>query len=461
MRSVRTAVWCSVAFVCVFFAPRVLFGPAVFVQSRDSVSDKQLESSDDYRLVLEPTFSKTLVHKTPQAKFRDNLRNDTKYVTSWPSAGSTNDFFSFLSLIYIALNTDRVPIIPAFVGVHHLDEHAGMMPFSAVYDLPRLQKTLGIPILEWKDVKDLSVPLKERPAELLGCWSVHMGMKGLKGRPIHPETEEILALDISNWPVLSDSAIGHEESPSTANIIALAALSDPIHRADAMKYRELEPEPCQESGQLVEPDEQLLCFDYLFFTATYMSSYEHSSDFDPIWRWVGQFVHFNPALVERARGMLHRTLEVPENAATPAFITIHVRRGDFAVWCYDTPLDDCFAPFSDYAKKVEDIRRVLTMRGIQVDPSHVIITSDEKDPAWWAEVVRLGYRYVDHKKEETIKLYGKWYPTLIDGAIHTLAVGLVGTDRSTYSEVSRKRMKSWNEVHEFRSVLWGSPGLNN
>lgn len=57
-----------------------------------------------------------------------------------------------MNLIYLAQLTSRVPILPRFRPVHvgadlpHLD-------FGVVFDVPRLREAVGIPVLEWRQVK--------------------------------------------------------------------------------------------------------------------------------------------------------------------------------------------------------------------------------------------------------------------------------------------------------------------
>ena len=41
--------------------------------------------------------------------------------------------------------------------------------------------------------------------------------------------------------------------------------------------------------------------------------------------------------------------------------------------------------------------------------SHVIMTSDEMDPAWWDEVTSYGWKKMDHEAMKTEETYGKWY----------------------------------------------------
>ncbi|KAF5371021.1 hypothetical protein D9615_010039 [Tricholomella constricta] len=54
----------------------------------------------------------------PIARFRDNLRPDRKYIASCISAGWTNDVMTYINLIYLALITDRIPVIPMFPPFH-------------------------------------------------------------------------------------------------------------------------------------------------------------------------------------------------------------------------------------------------------------------------------------------------------------------------------------------------------
>jgi len=61
--------------------------------------------------------------------------------------------------------TDRVPIVGLFTPSHGEE---GTIGFSEVFDLPRFRKALGIPILEWDEVKD---PESEHIDDL-GCWNV-------------------------------------------------------------------------------------------------------------------------------------------------------------------------------------------------------------------------------------------------------------------------------------------------
>lgn len=48
----------------------------------------------------------------------------------------------------------------------------------------------------------------------------------------------------------------------------------------------------------------------------------------------------------------------------------------------------------------------------------------------------------------------------LDAAIHSAATGFVGTDRSTYSTVSRRRVEDWQDGAT-RIVKWGYKGADD
>ncbi len=74
--------------------------------------------------------------------------------------------------------TERVPIIGAFIPVH-LDDGAGDILFSEVFDIEYLSEKIGIPILEWHEVKDLSNP----EIDDIGCWSVWQAVQRREPTP--------------------------------------------------------------------------------------------------------------------------------------------------------------------------------------------------------------------------------------------------------------------------------------
>jgi hypothetical protein len=128
-------------------------------------------------------------------------------------------------------------------------------------------------------------------------------------------------------------------------------------------------------------------------------------------------------------------------------------------------------------RRVQEVKDELRERR-GLDVNHVIMTSDERDPAWWADVAAQGWLTVDHSN--TAELYGNWwvpchlsfifsflidlafnrYPVLIDAVIQSSGVGFVGTYHSTMSILAARRVETWNNG-VYRQVQWGSPGADD
>jgi hypothetical protein len=65
--------------------------------------------------------------------------------------------------------TERVPIIGPFTP-SHIGGDAGNVLFGEVFDIDYLSDKIGMPVLEWHEVKNLSTQPPE--IEDIGCWSV-------------------------------------------------------------------------------------------------------------------------------------------------------------------------------------------------------------------------------------------------------------------------------------------------
>jgi len=152
--------------------------------------------------------------------------------------------------------------------------------------------------------------------------------------------------------------------------------------------------------------------------------------------------------------------DVPDESQIPPFIAVHIRRTDFSLPCpKDKPLSDCYVQLSSVVHRVEQVQNEISAMGL-APVTKVVVTSDEKNGTFWQEIADLGWKFVDHGKEETSKKYNKWYPTLIDGVIQSMGAGFVGTDRSTMSLISRRRVEDWTHGVT-RIVKWGTPDADH
>lgn len=82
------------------------------------------------------------------------------------------------NLVYLALLTERVPIIGPFTP-SHIGGDAGDIPFGEVFDTDYLSKMIGLPVLEWREVKNSS----SSTVDDVGCWSVWQGVQTRESRP--------------------------------------------------------------------------------------------------------------------------------------------------------------------------------------------------------------------------------------------------------------------------------------
>ena len=135
-------------------------------------------------------------------------------------------------------------------------------------------------------------------------------------------------------------------------------------------------------------------------------------------------MHWTARLEGLAIQYVRKTLSVEETEQTPPvrqyslciikllrsvdlrqWISVHIRRGDFAHWCYQVPVDDCFAPMSAFVRRVDEVKQEISQRkGIHVN--HVIVTSDEKNATWWQVILNQGWYRVD--SSDTVEQYGTW-----------------------------------------------------
>jgi len=384
----------------------------------------------------------------PTDRFRDNLRPDMKYITSWLSAGWTNDVITYMNLIYLGLLTNHIPIIPMFTP-SHIGGHVSPIDFGEVFDLARFQESLQKPVLEWHQVKSRNSSTLDE----LGCWNTWEAVQDREAIPRRSSVPGRLKLDISytkapTW-IKMIPKFQHDQSSSFSS---LATLAFPEIRAEVAG----EPRESEQKGVKLPPDEQLLCYDYLYYACSHQP-YEFEFDFSPVWLHVGQFMRWTHRLENLADQYVRQTLGVEDSYMTPPWITIHIRHTDFADWCGTVPIPDCYAPIPVIARRVEEVKQeLLTRKGLAVN--HVIVTSDEKNATWWDDIGAQGWYRVDHSK--TAEIHGPWYPVLVDAVIQSGCMGFVGTDRSTMSILARRRVQSWHGG-AVRTLKWGRPNSDD
>ncbi|KAG8745303.1 hypothetical protein FRC10_008320 [Ceratobasidium sp. 414] len=376
-----------------------------------------------------------------------------------------------VNLIYMGILTGRTPVVPPFTPSHVGSiEDVGPIAFGEVFDVPRLASELGMHILEWDELKNPAVASSANTSsevEQLGCWSAwtlsHFG--GSRPRVSPAMAWYNLGKYVSFTPVPDEFTIsqGYKKDQWFASLWALVSLGFPKTRDWAWTYRQSLATPTQ-SGEVLKPDDEMLCFDLLFYVGMIseeeLTTTKWFADYSPYWRFVGRYMHWAPKLFDIAESYLRRHFSVAEGQPIPPFISIHVRRADFVGWCPSgTDKAACFAPPSAYAKRVKEIQEALRGRPEGgIDARAVLVMSDERSPEWWQEIAELGpeWGWVDHAAERTVEKYGKWYPVILDAVFQSMGAGFVGTQHSTMSSLAQRRVETWNGGLG-TLVHWGNP----
>lgn len=414
----------------------------------DSESPSESATESTYM----PWDSVHFVQGDPTPRFRDNIRNDTYYLTSWANAGFTNQFMSLVNLIYLAILTERVAVLPPFAPDHHISWDGGIITFGEIFDLPHLRAALHKPVLEWKDLKQLPLSTSSKPfdtseVEEIGCWSTR------KEADPHPIPARMfirhLGLDPSYTRVPGSTRKSQDKNDDHVVFASLAALVYPPTTEGQQKSSFSLPAsgyPVLEAGRLSShkrsPEDKLTCFDFLYYATSGAESFEWNYPWSPAWNQVGRHVRFNWWMVERSEGYLRRAFGLDKDQAIPPFIAIHIRHGDFHDNCGLS--GHCLSSPERFAEKVEEVESsLLETKGIAI--KHWLVSSDETDRNFWVEVERMGWNYFDHEEERTLELYGEWQALLVDMVAHSLATGFVGTADSTFSLVGGRRVESWND----------------
>ncbi|KAG8996936.1 hypothetical protein FRB93_000606 [Tulasnella sp. JGI-2019a] len=419
------------------------------------------EAKPEVLPVISPYNVSRSVLGPPTAGWKENLRPELKYITGFVGGGYTNDFMTYVNIVLLAQFTRRIPIIPPF-SPSHIGYDEKNIPFGDVFDVPHMAEELKMPVLEWRDVKkDIGTEAGPQ-SDKLGCWTcwAQFDDSPRGGRARENRLEGRLGLDVSYTKIPATVKIPQ----GGVDLYAWELAKLGFHSGWLAGTRE--NQPMDSEGPLkhrMPPDEQLLCFDFLYYVHV-TRPWEWEEDYSPQWH-IASTIHFAPRMVELANGYLMRLFDVPSEADIPLFISIHVRHGDFKWQCGTVPLVDCFASLSVIARRVQEVQDELasTHPGINDGlPLKVLMTSDERDEAWWNDVRALGWYFIDHgpRGEDTTAKYGKWYPPLLDSVFQSMGTGFVGTERSTMSAIARRRVQDWQggAVRDFR---WGYPGADD
>ena len=203
-----------------------------------------------------------------------------------------------------------------------LANQAGALPFGQIFNLTHLRNGLFRPILEWSDVKNTPSPTSvENPPnserEKLGCWSTR---REVDSRPVRANSLlNNLRLDVSYTRVPTSTR--HDPNDVHDDFVVFSKLVPYIFARSPLRglFDLMSPSPL---GHRLPPDEQLTCFDHLYFITSSDKLLEWEASWSPAWNSVGTHVRFNDKLVEIAKGYLLRAFNLSEGEIPPVSLFV-------------------------------------------------------------------------------------------------------------------------------------------
>ena len=100
-------------------------------------------------------------------------------------------------MIYLARASGTVPVLPPFTS--HIEGEKPPLPFSRVFDVPRMSRALDTPLLDWAEVKDLDRAWAAEAQDTLGCWNIWQVQSVHADGPRGSYTSVLLGLGMWFW----------------------------------------------------------------------------------------------------------------------------------------------------------------------------------------------------------------------------------------------------------------------
>ena len=198
-----------------------------------------------------------------------------------------------------------------------LANQADALLFGQVFNLTYLRNALRRPVLEWSDVKHLPSPTSianplDSEREELGCWSTR---QEANSQPLRvPSLHNNLRLDVSYTRIPSETRYNPSDPQNLwvvfSKLVPYIFPRNPVRG----RFNLLSPSPL---GHRLPPDEQLSCFDFLYYTTSSNKLYEWESSWSPPWNSVGTHIRFTDRLVDITKGYLSRAFNVTEGEIPP------------------------------------------------------------------------------------------------------------------------------------------------
>lgn len=218
-----------------------------------------------------------------------------------------------------------MPIIPPIIPAAHVSKSAGIISFGSIFNLTILRTALRFPVLEWSDVKTLphnasvldELKSDDPTVEHFGCWSTRERTSNNPSST--PPSENLLRLDLSFTRVPTFAFFDEKnEKENWTTFFGLSATILPGGHA----HKDADPERLQlmrnsRLGSELKPEDQLACFDFLYYVTSGTKAFEFESKWSPAWFTVGRHLRFTESLKELSKGYLRRAFNLPNGQEVP------------------------------------------------------------------------------------------------------------------------------------------------
>lgn len=342
-------------------------------------------------------------------------------------------------------------------------------PLSEFYNLNPVANRLGMSFLTWDELKTKDRSISEH--EDLSCWTTFMPWFSEEGG-LWPYRVAVhyweMPLLLDEYPLMSTLEMLSEKRPARWLNKYKADIWEKRWEREA-HWREWRSRQDDYDGRYDGteidrtvpdlPDEQLFCIDQAFYVregrrkedgrVNLDESYEVIDPHSALWADVGKHISFQPQVDRLADRFLDFTFARSPNGGGKVpkhLIGVHLRQGDF-VKNHRHVADPNLLPTAYHAAVAEVQAELARTRGRQMKNLPVVFATDSDSADFVARIVReYGWVYLDHPawKVEREHEYGGWLPGLLDSVVLSRAIGLVGTQMSTFSGVAARRVEDWN-----------------
>lgn len=242
--------------------------------------------------------------------FSDAIFVSGEYDLPWHNYGSRTHHPSFCP------RSSHLSVLAIFFRelVYHAlsASSAGIIPFGDIFDLDHLRHVLRSPILEWRDVKNLSShnPYSTPEVEHLGCWSTR---NENTRDPIRAENVvHHLGLDVAYTRV--PRATKFDPSNPEENHVIFSQLAATVYPVRPLVSPQSLPNYAPSAlGHTLSPDDKLTCFDFLYYATSGVDVYEWRFSWSPAWQLIARHLKFTQPMLDLGQEYLRRVFLVDES----------------------------------------------------------------------------------------------------------------------------------------------------